>query len=529
MSSSRNTPRLPEAIGYISVALLFTVVSGAPPPSNFARIGPGAPVGPLFTPDAETTALQEYLGHCKEPGNHLCDAYQDINTFYSRLVVSGQETLLRDAFATHRQTSIEELCSALEKTGPVLKTISAKDTRYFKTLTKSSLCERRCAELDQDDTEIVLPICKLLAYELQEIARRSVPGNSSVSAPSSSSTLGSIAANAPSSLAAVAAAVKDEPPVQLPAVPVPPSIPQLNAALEKKPVAPAIVVAVTPGTKPQLAEDVQPALVAVSTNTTSTTTTSTENYSNVNVLGQNNNEPDENLNLPGLDNSNKQSQQPLSPVDEANKMLEKSPNLGSLDNETGGYPNADADEFGPNEEEVDEYEQSDAEKAAAAAAAAINTKPKIEEEKNAIKVGESEKLIPPPPPLQSHNKKPTQVGDSFEMEGKLDQVNRAGRNKISEVIDDPFYEETDSNFFAYFMLFMAICVLGYVGYHNKSKVLALLLEGRRGSGSGGRGGGAGLSRRRSSRKHTAQYQKLDTNLEEAISSTGQSRTSQVIY
>lgn len=525
MSSSRNTPRLPEAIGYISVALLLTVVSGAPPPSNFARIGIGAPVGPLFTPDAETTALQEYLGHCKEPGNHLCDAYQDINTFYSRLVVSGQETLLRDAFATHRQTSIEELCSALEKTGPVLKTISAKDTRYFKTLTKSSLCERRCAELDQDDSEIVLPICKLLAYELQEIARRSVPANSSVSAPSSSSTLGSIAANAPSSLAA---AVKDEPPVQLPAVPVPPSIPQLNAALEKKPVAPAIVVAVTPGTKPQLAEDVQPALVAVSTNTTSTTTTSTENYSNVNVLGQNNNEPDENLNLPGLDNSNKQSQQPLSPVDEANKMLEKSPNLGSLDNETGGYPNADADEFGPNEEEVDEYEQSDAEKAAAAAAA-INTKPKIEEEKNAIKVGESEKLIPPQLPPQSHNKKPTQVGDSFEMEGKLDQVNRAGRNKISEVIDDPFYEETDSNFFAYFMLFMAICVLGYVGYHNKSKVLALLLEGRRGSGSGGRGGGAGLSRRRSSRKHTAQYQKLDTNLEEAISSTGQSRTSQVIY
>lgn len=466
------------------------------------------------------------MAHCKEPGNQLCDAYQDINTFYLRLVVPSPDTLLRDAFASHRQTSILELCSALEKTGPVLIAISANATksRYFKTLTESSICNHRCGEIsEQDDTVVVRPICKLLAYELQEIGRRSV-----TKAPSS--TLGSIAVNSSAS----ASVVKDEPPVQLPAVP--PPLPQLNATMDKKPVAPPVkMVAVTPGTIPQPAEDIQPVVNSSSSNTTSTTTT--ENFLNVNVLGQNNNEPDENINLPGLDTNIKQSQQPLSPVagndGASNKLLDKSPNLGSLDNETGGYPNGDVDEFGVNEEDGDEYEQSEAEKAAAAAPAAIKTKNKIEEEKNAIKVGESdlaEKLVQQQvqPPQQTHNKKPTQVGDSFEMEGKLEEVNRAGRNKISEVIDDPFYEEGDSNFFAYFMLFMAICVLGYVGYHNKSKVLALLLEGRRGSSSG-RGGGAGLSRRRSSRKHTAQYQKLDTNLEEAISSTGQSRTSQVIY
>lgn len=86
------------------------------------------------------------------------------------------------------------------------------------------------------------------------------------------------------------------------------------------------------------------------------------------------------------------------------------------------------------------------------------------------------------------------------------------------VADDPYAD--NSNFFAYFMFSMFVCVVCYVGYHNKSKVFALVLEGRRTSG-----GRNGIGRR----KHTAAYRKLDTNLEEAISSNSSGRTTQIIY
>lgn len=88
-----------------------------------------------------------------------------------------------------------------------------------------------------------------------------------------------------------------------------------------------------------------------------------------------------------------------------------------------------------------------------------------------------------------------------------------------EIRPDPFISDTDSNFFTYFMFLLLICIICYVGYHNKSKVLALVLEGRR--SNGGRNG---------RRKHTAAYRKLDTNLEEAISSNSHTtRTAQIIY
>lgn len=89
---------------------------------------------------------------------------------------------------------------------------------------------------------------------------------------------------------------------------------------------------------------------------------------------------------------------------------------------------------------------------------------------------------------------------------------------------DPFVQEQDSNFIIYLMFFMFISIIGYVAYHNKGKILALVLEGRRSSTHNGRGGGG-------RRKHTAAYRKLDSNLEEAITSnTNGSRTTQnIIY
>lgn len=90
--------------------------------------------------------------------------------------------------------------------------------------------------------------------------------------------------------------------------------------------------------------------------------------------------------------------------------------------------------------------------------------------------------------------------------------------------EDPFFEQDDSNFFAYFLFMMFMFILCYVAYHNKSKLLALLLEGRRtNSGRGGFNKG---------RKHTAAYRKLDSNLEEAITSNaaaGSRSPSQIIY
>lgn len=90
---------------------------------------------------------------------------------------------------------------------------------------------------------------------------------------------------------------------------------------------------------------------------------------------------------------------------------------------------------------------------------------------------------------------------------------------------DPFFDQEDSNFFSYFMFVMFACIVCYVVYHNKSKLVALLVEGRR--SNSGRGGFS-----KGGRKHTAAYRKLDSNLEEAITSNASASsrsTSQIIY
>ncbi|KAL5285039.1 hypothetical protein ACFFRR_007025 [Megaselia abdita] len=86
------------------------------------------------------------------------------------------------------------------------------------------------------------------------------------------------------------------------------------------------------------------------------------------------------------------------------------------------------------------------------------------------------------------------------------------------VIDEP---DPSMKYFA-FATFI-LCVV-YFGWHYRSKILGLIVEGRR--SQRGRGGGGG----RGSRKHTAAYRKLDSNLEEAINSSTSSRSnSQIIY
>jgi len=77
--------------------------------------------------------------------------------------------------------------------------------------------------------------------------------------------------------------------------------------------------------------------------------------------------------------------------------------------------------------------------------------------------------------------------------------------------------EDDSYFFQYFMVVCVIFIAGYVGYHNKQKILAMLLEGRR------------EKRHQRRRPNSANYHKLDCNLEEAVTSSCNKNTSSVIY
>ncbi|KAF4526445.1 hypothetical protein B566_EDAN014057 [Ephemera danica] len=82
-----------------------------------------------------------------------------------------------------------------------------------------------------------------------------------------------------------------------------------------------------------------------------------------------------------------------------------------------------------------------------------------------------------------------------------------------------FRDAEDSHFFAYFLTLSVICIIGYLVFHNKNKILALVLEGRKGP----RGG------RSSRRPSTSSYRKLDSTLEEAISSSAPRTNPHVIY
>ncbi|XP_014467247.1 PREDICTED: trans-Golgi network integral membrane protein TGN38-like isoform X2 [Dinoponera quadriceps] len=76
----------------------------------------------------------------------------------------------------------------------------------------------------------------------------------------------------------------------------------------------------------------------------------------------------------------------------------------------------------------------------------------------------------------------------------------------------------DSHFFTYFTVTTVACIACYIGYHNKQKILAIVLEGRRSRNSRGR-----------RRPSTASYRKLDCTLEEAVTSQCNANVTHVIY
>lgn len=116
---------------------------------------------------------------------------------------------------------------------------------------------------------------------------------------------------------------------------------------------------------------------------------------------------------------------------------------------------------------------------------------------------------------QTDDLPPPQIDDTPNSNNLLSQQS-AGFNQV--------HVDPDSSFFSYFMFLMLVVIAVYVAYHNKSKILALLIEGRRSRTYSSRNG----SRRKA---HSAEYRKLDSNLEEAIQSGGGSQglSTQIIY
>lgn len=71
-----------------------------------------------------------------------------------------------------------------------------------------------------------------------------------------------------------------------------------------------------------------------------------------------------------------------------------------------------------------------------------------------------------------------------------------------------FRDDEGSHFFAYFLTVMVTAIIFYLVFHNKQRIMALIIEGR-----------APNSRRRRRSSSRARYTRLDNNLEEAITAT----------
>ncbi|KAK7080842.1 hypothetical protein SK128_000230 [Halocaridina rubra] len=87
-------------------------------------------------------------------------------------------------------------------------------------------------------------------------------------------------------------------------------------------------------------------------------------------------------------------------------------------------------------------------------------------------------------------------------------INGADANQAEQKMAGHFANDEDSHFFAYFLTIMVTAIIFYLVFHNKQRIIALIIEGRAPRN--------GRSRRMSGR---AKYHKLDNNLEEAITAT----------
>jgi len=84
------------------------------------------------------------------------------------------------------------------------------------------------------------------------------------------------------------------------------------------------------------------------------------------------------------------------------------------------------------------------------------------------------------------------------------------------VLPGPDAAPATSNFFSYFILLSIVTIVAYLVFHNKKKILGMILEGRRQQSSRRRSGGR-------------EYRKLDSNLEDTMESGKMTSMRNVIY
>merc|ERR1712060_353671 len=97
--------------------------------------------------------------------------------------------------------------------------------------------------------------------------------------------------------------------------------------------------------------------------------------------------------------------------------------------------------------------------------------------------------------------------------------------KVSQTMETSFEKHMGSgasdppqtNFFSYFIVLAIITIIAYLVFHNKKKILGLIVEGRSGRQAG---------RRRSGGR---EYRKLDSNMEDMMETGRETSMRQVIY
>lgn len=120
----------------------------------------------------------------------------------------------------------------------------------------------------------------------------------------------------------------------------------------------------------------------------------------------------------------------------------------------------------------------------------------------------------------TENSKKDGIDDGVEYELKHDRTTERGPQEL--MYENTFskgvkhLDDGSSNFFGYFMFLSIVAIAAYLVFHNKQKILALILEGRRRQSS----------RRRMDGK---EYRRVDTNLEDTMTSRDDVSGRHVIY
>lgn len=145
-------------------------------------------------------------------------------------------------------------------------------------------------------------------------------------------------------------------------------------------------------------------------------------------------------------------------------------------------------------------------------------KPAVKEQENKEEQEEKTNILPEEPAKPPSDT----VGDLLPDEDKVPEAQK-GVEDMREVtykknISPGGGEElSQSNFLGYFIVLSIITIIGYLVFHNKKKILGLIVEGR---------GARQAGRRRSGGR---EYRKLDSNMEDMLESGKETSMRQVIY